>query len=75
MTGECSNCTHAAGLDGTDSLLCRRYPPQVLSDGNAVVQTQPVVEPTDSCGEHQPGRGRRDRARPPAPAAEPRLRR
>lgn len=66
MTGNCGDCRYSiVRSDGV--LICRRYPPQVVpelvrdydasvSGTITVVGVQtawPVVDETESCGEHQ----------------------
>lgn len=36
------------------ALLCRRYPPIMIFDGDAAGPIWPVVEGTDWCGDHTP---------------------
>jgi len=70
----CATCRHAHRLETnqlTDpvgaNLICRRYPPQVFTITDEVVQAWPVVEVSDVCGEHV---GRPTRVPDEAPRAQ-----
>lgn len=59
LCATCGTCRYASGLSdfvekGTDAdFECRRYPPQVVVDGDRFCSEYPVVSEYGWCGEHR----------------------
>lgn len=54
----CGTCKYSRPVEGSETIICQRYPPKVLSViGDRIMSNWPLLSKTEWCGEYATAQG------------------